>query len=288
MWYVIQTVSGKEHEVCLWINTFVNKDYYGRCFVPLYEDVWRRNGVGHISIKRMFSGYLFLESDAPERVYEELRRVSQLTVLLAAQEKEGRIFTPIHKEEEAFFDSILSDGLMKVSYVHLNKKREFDTVLGPLQTYRDSIVRLDIPHRRAIVEIPMLGEMKRMKFGLWLDADPKLPWIEEEKINRERERLNNSRGTDNNIEETQIMLPDNLWDWKAWKRINEGKRTGIADEDIYGYKSGDYVINTTGIYGDTPLEIIEIHPDKNSVVVGVMLFGNLTRVEMGMDEIERA
>ena len=49
---------------------------------------------------------------------------------------------------------------------------------------------------------------------------------------------------------------------------------------MYGYQVGDQVINTTGIYGDTPLEIVEIRPGKNSVVVNVEIFGNMTRVEM--------
>ena len=66
MWYVIQTISGKEHEVCTWIHTYVDASLYNRCFVPLYEDVWRKNGIGHISIKHMFSGYLFLETDIPD------------------------------------------------------------------------------------------------------------------------------------------------------------------------------------------------------------------------------
>ena len=65
MWYVIQTQAGQEYEVCTWINTFVDKNSYKRCFVPLFEDVWRREGIGHISVKTMFPGYVFLETDTP-------------------------------------------------------------------------------------------------------------------------------------------------------------------------------------------------------------------------------
>ena len=277
MWYVIQTISGKEHEVCLWINTYVDKDLFTRCFVPLYEDVWRKEGIGHISIKKMFSGYLFIETDVPEAIHEAMKEISQLTVLLSIDEKEGQSFIPIHKDEEIFLDSILSDGLMKVSYIHMDRNRGISRIIGPLQAYQDNIVRLDLPHRRAIVNIPMLGEDRRLKFGLWLDADPAISWIEEEKKNR----------IDNKSEyDSQDMKPQNPWDWKAWKKINEGNRKKIIDEDIYGYKVGDYVINTTGIYGDTPLEIVEIRPGKNSVIVNAMIFGNMTRVEMGIGEIE--
>lgn len=275
MWYVIQTIGGKEHEVCMWINTYVDKSFFQRCFVPLYEDVWRKNGIGHICIKRMFSGYLFLETDTPEKMHDALKGISELTVILSAEDKDERSFIPLHKEEEVFFDSILSDGLMKVSYVNINRIGKIVSVIGPLQSYQDNIVRVDIPHRRAIVDVPILGENKRLKFCLWLDADPKIPWIEEEKKNRMQER----DGENANMKDP--------WDWKVWKKINSQKKNGVEEDTVYGYKVGEYVINTTGIYGDMPLEIAEIRPGKNSIVVNVMMFGSMTRVEMGMDEVEK-
>lgn len=263
MWYVIQTISGQEHKVCMWIHTYVDKACYSRCFVPLYEDVWRKEGIGHISIKKMFSGYLFLETDTPDKVHDSLKAASEVTILLSISEEDERIFLPLYPEEETFFDSILSDGMMRVSYIHVDRNRKLDTIIGPLRSYRENIVRLDLPHRRAIVELPVLGEKRRIKFGLWLDADPKIDWIETEKKKIQ--------------EQTYVK-----------KSTRKEKKKSVADEEIYGYKVGDFVINTTGIYGDVPLEIIEIHPGKNSVVVKVLLFGNMTQVEMGMGEVEKS
>ena len=255
MWYVIRTISGKEQDVCAWINTFVDKSFYQKCLIPLYEDVWRKDGIGHISFRKMFSGYLFLETDEPEKVYEALKNSTQLTQILSAPlTDEDRLFLPIYKEEEAFLDNILSDGLMRVSYVRMGNSRSFSQVIGPLESYTDYIVKLDLPHRRAIAEIPMLGGEKRIKFGLWLDNDPKIGWIEEAKHDRIL---------------AKITAPS------------------LKEENIYGFRIGDQVINITGIYGDLPLEILDIRRNKNSVVVGVHLFGNITRVEMGMKEIEK-
>ena len=275
MWYVIQTMSGKEHEVCLWINTFVDKSLFTRCFVPLYEDVWRKEGIGHISIKRLFTGYLFIETDTPEEIHEALKDISQMTVLLSADDKNEKTFIPLHREEEIFLDSILSDGIMKVSYVHMSKNGRINMVIGPLQSYTDRIVRVDVPHRRAIVDIPIMGESKRLKFGLWLDKDSKLAWIEEEK----QKRLIDD-------EDRKEVVPDNPWDWKAWKKVNEDRKKTVVNEDAFGHKVGGFVINTTGIYGDTPLEIVEVHPEKDRIVVMAPLFGNLIRVEMTTDEVE--
>ena len=60
MWYVIQTVNGQEQQVCTWINQRMDQTLFERCFVPLYEDVWRKKGVGHISVRKTFAGYVFI------------------------------------------------------------------------------------------------------------------------------------------------------------------------------------------------------------------------------------
>lgn len=275
MWYVIQTISGKEHEVCMWINTHVDKNIFRRCFVPLFEDVWRKEGIGHISIKKMFAGYLFVETDTPEMIYEELKKLPQLSVLLSDKETESRFFAPLYKEEEELFDTILSDGLMTVSYIHINRNGKINRIIGPLHSYHEHIVKMDIGHRRAIVNIPILGETKRLKFGLWLDIDPPIDWIEEEKQN----------GT-GMIDRDDPSTAD-PWDWKAWHKRNQEKKKKTAAEVIYGFRVGDYVIDTTGIYGDTPLKIEEIRPGKQTVVVNVLIFGNLTQVEIGVEWVEK-
>ena len=61
----------------------------------------------------------------------------------------------------------------------------------------------------------------------------------------------------------------------------------MEEAELYGYQVGDYVINTTGIYGDIPLEVVKINPSKRTVTVSMLLFGNTTNVEMGMDCVVR-
>ena len=165
----------------MWINTHVDKSLYTRCFVPLYEDVVRREGIGHILIRRMFEGYLFLESDTPEMVDASLKMMPEYTAVIAAEDEKGKLFLPIRKEEELFLDSILTDGIMRASYVRYGKEHKIEQAIGPLEKYLDKIIKVDLHHRRAVVQIPLFGEERQIKFGLWLDADPKLDRIEEEK-----------------------------------------------------------------------------------------------------------
>ena len=184
MWYVIRTFTGKEHEICLWINTCVEKSLYKRCFVPLYEDVARREGIGHIFIKRMFDGYVFVETDDPAGMVTALKRTPMYTAFISVIEEEERLFLPIKPEEEAFLASILTDGMMHVSYVRLDGRSWVKEAIGPLEGYIDAIVKVDKHHRRALVKLPLFGEERTIKFCLWLDTDPKLELIEAEKLRR--------------------------------------------------------------------------------------------------------
>ena len=253
MWYVIQTVNGEEQQVCTWINQRMDRALFRRCFVPLYEDVWRKEGIGNISIRKMFGGYLFIETDRPEDIYKELRKVPGLTILLSEEDQIGKRFWPIHKEEEEFLDNVLWDGLMRVSYIERNANGRITFVAGPLADYQEYIVKIDLPHRRAIVEMPFLGEKRRLKFGLWSSKDPAIPWLEEAKKRRLEKKNSGHSETD-----TQ-------------KEVSTGQKTGWGYLHEGGITEGDYVVNTTGIYGDGLLKVISVDEKYRSVTAAVPL-----------------
>ena len=230
----------------MWINTHVDKSLYTRCFVPLYEDVVRRGGIGHILIRRMFDGYLFLETDEPEKVDTAIKKMPGYTTVLAADDEKGKLFLPIYKEEELFLDSILTDGIMHCSYVRYSKEHKIEQAIGPLEKYLDRIIKVDLHHRRAVVQIPLFGEERQIKFGLWLDADPKLERIEEEKNVR--------------------------------RKAATGKESP--------FKAGDMVINTRGLFGDTPMMIKAVDQARNCVTVCITIFGRDTDMEMSVDNLE--
>ena len=261
MWYVIQTVNGQEEQVCAWINQRMDQTLFERCFVPLYEDVWRKEGVGHISVRKTFAGYVFIKTDRPDEVYEELRKIPKLAIMLSDQldqsNQKEKTFIPVSEEEEQFLRSIYTDGIMRVSYIEKNSEGRITSIIGPLEKYQDYIVKLDLSHRRAVVEIPFFEQDRRMKFGLWCEKDAKIPWIEEEKRLRK-----------NHIEEVC--------------RVEENSVTSTT-----GLQPGDYVINIQGICGDQALKVIGVDERKKIVNVEMNLFGDTFSVQMSVDDVEK-
>lgn len=180
MWYVIQTKTGEEEELKQWLDARNKAAVFSRCFVPLYEDVRRHEGKSRISIRRLFPGYLFIDTEEPEAIVDFLRSIPKFTRMLGMDEEEGeQVFVPVEKEDQEFFDSLFDEGVMRVSFVSQVKGKRIDKVTGPLAMYRNRITKLDFRHRYAVVEADMFGKHRRMKFGLWTDEDPKLPWIDE-------------------------------------------------------------------------------------------------------------
>ena len=261
MWYVIQTVNGQEQQVCTWINQRMDQTLFERCFVPLYEDVWRKKGVGHISVRKTFAGYVFIKTDRPDEVYEELRKIPKLAIMLSDQldqnNQKEKTFIPVSAEEEQFLRSIYMDGIMRVSYIEKNSNGRVTAIIGPLEQYQDYIIKLDLSHRRAVAEIPLFGQMRRMKFGLWCEKDAKIPWIEEEKRLRK-----------NHIEK-------------------ECRVKGNSVASTMGLEPGDYVINTRGICGDQALKVAGIDERKRTVDVEMELFGEVLSVQMSVHDVEK-
>lgn len=252
MWYVIQTVTGNEHELKALLDAMLPEDSYDRSFVPLYEEVLHRAKGSRITFKRLFPGYLFVETDDPEAVFDTLRRIPDFARLLGSPEPDGtKTFLPVGAEDEEFLRSLLDDGLMHVSYVHLSSAHRIDRVAGPLARYRNHITKMEFRHRYALVELTMFGKKRRIRFGLWGDGDPALPWLE-----RELER-------------------------KQSAALDEGVEIDI------GLRPGDRVLDTTGVYGDYEFVIDRVDAVHRTLRTKIELFGDYRTIELFADDVRK-
>lgn len=180
MWYVSQTRTGAEQELVNMLETFSETGLYKRCIIPMFEDVKRTGGVSRITYRKILPGYVLIDTDKPEKIAMLLKKTKEFSKLLAMEEDDGKKnFMPIDENDMEFFETIFGDGVMTVSYVQYDKKRRIKKIVGPLAKYGNHITKLDYRRRRAIVEADIFGKRRRIKFGLWTDEDPKLPWVDE-------------------------------------------------------------------------------------------------------------
>ena len=139
MWYVLQTMTGREEELVHYIEEIVPKELYTDCFVAYYERVWRKQQESVVHVERLFPGYVFIVSDMPKELYLCLKKVPAMSKMIA----DGNFdFLSIEEEEEAFFANMLKNQhIVRLSYVELDGKGRILRVCGPLKEYADSIVK---------------------------------------------------------------------------------------------------------------------------------------------------
>ncbi len=171
MWYVLQTMTGQEEELVQLVKERVPSNLYEECFVAYYERIWRKQQKSIIHVERLFPGYVFIISDKPERLYLSLKDIPVMAKLLS----DGNFgFLPIRREEEAFFQDILSkERIVRLSYVETDEDGSICQITGPIEKYAGQVERYQFKKRYAIVSFPMMGEKRTAALGILLKEDIK-------------------------------------------------------------------------------------------------------------------
>lgn len=170
MWYVIQTITGKEIEIAAVIKRLVEKSCYAKCFVIQRECVWRIEGRCQVYIKPLFPSYVFAETDTPDDFFYALKQVPQLTKLLGC---EGRFWT-VGREEIVLLQELIGNDpeyIVRRSLVIINEQGEIISAQGALKEYVGKIVRKRLRKRVVVIEIPFMGKLKRIEIGIKAEGD---------------------------------------------------------------------------------------------------------------------
>ncbi len=86
MIFVIRVFTGKEEEAQNMIRRVVPWDVYAEIFSPERVRQKKFRGSWHEVRERLVPGYLFVETDEPAKLYDELRHVPTLTKMLGKQD----------------------------------------------------------------------------------------------------------------------------------------------------------------------------------------------------------
>ena len=200
MWYVIQTITGKEQElvdvigkvldeknkreVCVengktntgksgvkcQVDDIKKPKSFEKCFIIKRECVWRREGRYQVHIKPLFPSYVFVQTDTPDKLFDDLKRIPKLTKLLGY---DGSFWT-VRKEEEELLRKLVGNDpefVVRRSLVEVNKDGEIISLEGILKEYAGRIVKKRLRKRVVVIEIPFLGEMKKIEIGIKVMGD---------------------------------------------------------------------------------------------------------------------
>lgn len=249
MWYVLQTMTGKEEELVCMIQKILRPDWYEDCFVAYYERIWRKQQQSIVHVERLFPGYVFIISKNPEELFLQLKQVPAMSKLMSDGEF---TFLALEQEEETFFREMLKENhIVHLSYVKANGKGEALQIAGPLKLYKEQIVKFQFKKRYAIIRLTLLGEEKTVALGIFLEED-----IQQE------------------IAFGKIEAPLQMPDYYPVVEIPEENPLFVV---------GDHIKVISGAFENMPGVVWKVK--KSSVEVGIHLFGQDMAVEMPIENI---
>lgn len=261
MWYVIQTMSGKEIELAEIINKKADKESFSRCFTPRYESIYKSKGASNVEIKVMFPGYVFVITDTPDRLFYQLKSVTLFSKLLNDGDKsKGFEFLSMNQFDEELMKNLLnedSEDIVRISHVRKGADGRIATAEGPLSHYIENIVKTDFKNRRTFIEVPIFNEVKRIKLSIELDGDVVLKTKEDM----------------------------DYWNMTGYqKKKKEMQEAQNLEETIFHV--GDRIRIHEEMYGDSIYEIVKVDAKKQTVAVKLNMLGSVMEMDVEMGKAE--
>lgn len=162
-WYAVQVRRGKEDKFVEWCEKKINYQAYKDIFIPRVMMAKKYQGKWHNEKRVLFPGYVFVITDHVDDLFQELKKIPDLTKMLG--EYKGEIF-PIYSEEVQYLLKYDQEGHvvnMSTGYI------EGDNIVitdGPLVGYEGLIKKIDRHKRIAFIEVNVFNQISMIKVGL--------------------------------------------------------------------------------------------------------------------------
>ena len=169
MWYVIQTLGGEEERTAGLIRGQISSCYVEECFVPKRVRMKKFNGLWNKVEEILFRGYVFVISEEPEGLYQELKKLPKPAKMLG---REKGFFSPLSRSEEQMIRG-LGDKKHKtaLSRIELGEGRQIRVLEGPLKDYVGDVVKVNLHKREVVVRVELMGKPVDVFMGVEMVED---------------------------------------------------------------------------------------------------------------------
>lgn len=163
MWYVVQTVVGRERATAKLITNTVPQDVLQECFNPEFETEIKVRGAWVLVHKSMLPGYLIAVAADPRALDGALRSLT----CFARVVKQGGEYVPLTNDEAALIDTFTEPGNRVVPMSRGFKDGDAVVIQkGPLVGHQARIVKVDRHKSMAMIEFDLCGRSVTARLGL--------------------------------------------------------------------------------------------------------------------------
>lgn len=166
MWCVVHVKDRGKQNAENFIASFLPQNLYARCFHltrvrrKKYEGQWRT------VYEDLLPGYIFIDTDQPDRVYKELKRASGPKLLFSSDE-----YVAAMEQYESNLMEKLADnnGIIGMSAVRRIDNGRVEYLSGPLLDIGDRVKKINFHKRIAEIETNLMGRKQTLYLGIEIE-----------------------------------------------------------------------------------------------------------------------
>ena len=144
-----------------------SSDLNSRCFHLIRSRRKKFEGQWQTIYEDLFPGYVFIDTDQPEKVYKELKRTPKPKLLFSDDE----YISTLEEHESDLMKKIADrDGIVGISRVRVTGDGTVKYLSGPLVNVKNRVRKVNLHKRVAELETSLLGSNRILYLGIELEA----------------------------------------------------------------------------------------------------------------------
>ncbi len=180
MIYVLRVFTGREEKTKHMIESVVSVGSFAHIYIPVRVRQKKYQGTWHEVRESLVPGYLFVETDEPIKLHDELKNVLALTKFLGL---DGPDIIELPDEDVRWLRKVLGvpeeapkkqtfiNSEAGLTLVDVSESGEVTILEGPLKGMEGQIKKFDLHKRQAELELNFLGNKTRIFMGIRLNTE---------------------------------------------------------------------------------------------------------------------
>ncbi len=162
MWCVLYAKEGNEVSTEEFLSGLLSKSVQARCFHLTRDRLIKYSGTWHTVNERLLPGYVFIDTDEPEKVYRELKKTSKRLLF-----SNDEYIAALDESEASFIKRMTGGGTrIPISMVRMGSDRRLEYLSGPLLEVADQVRRVDLHKRYVEIDAGFMGSRQTLRLGI--------------------------------------------------------------------------------------------------------------------------
>lgn len=168
MWCVVHVREGGEEHIEDLVAGLLPESLNARCFHLTRSRRKKYEGQWQTVQENLFPGYIFIDTDQPDRVHRELKKAPRPKLLFSDDE----YVSTLDKHESDLMEK-LSDrsGRIGISRIRIGTDRKIYYLSGPLTGMGNMVRRVNLHKRIAEIETEIMGKKRILYLGIDVEGD---------------------------------------------------------------------------------------------------------------------